>query len=111
MEEFDVMPFKHVLTTPDLNVEEAIRVNLEALAQKHDLHKSHVVVSVPGHMAFARFAKLPPIEASKVKSIVAYEAQQQIPFPIDEVEWDYQTFISDDEPDIDDYADYRVAYD
>lgn len=98
--DFDVMPFKQVLTTPDLNVEEAIRVNLDALATKHEFDKSTVVVSVPGHMAFARFAKLPPIESSKVKSIVAYEAQQQIPFPIEEVEWDYQVFAQEDAPDI-----------
>lgn len=98
--DFDCMPFKQVLTTPDLNVEEAIRVNLDALATKHEFDKSTVVVSVPGHMAFARFAKLPPIEANKVKSIVAYEAQQQIPFPIDEVEWDYQVFAQEDAPDI-----------
>ncbi len=98
--DFDCMPFKQVLTTPDLNVEEAIRVNLDALATKHEFDKSTVVVSVPGHMAFARFAKLPPIESSKVKSIVAYEAQQQIPFPIDEVEWDYQVFAQEDAPDI-----------
>ena len=100
MEDFEVLPFKHVLTTPDLNVEEAIRVNLESLSQKHEFDKSTVVVSVPGHMAFARFAKLPPIEASKVKSIVAYEAQQQIPFPIDQVEWDYHVFEVEDAPDI-----------
>lgn len=98
--DFDVLPFKSVLTTPDLNVEEAIRVNLEAVMQKHDFEKAAVTVSVPGHMAFARFAKLPPIEASRVKSIVAYEAQQQIPFPIDEVEWDYQVFAQEDAPDI-----------
>ena len=100
LEDFDVLPFKQVLTTPDLNVEEAIRVNLESLAQKHDFDKSQVVVSVPGNLAFARFAKLPPIESSKVKSMVAYEAQQQIPFPIDEVEWDYHVFEEEDSPDI-----------
>ena len=100
LEDFDVLPFKQILTTPDLDVEEAIRVNLDALIQKHELDKSQVVVSVPGHMAFARFAKLPPVELSKVQSIVAYEAQQQIPFPIDQVEWDYQVFAQDDAPDI-----------
>eukprot|EP00752_Nemacystus_decipiens_P016589 g14829.t1 len=98
--DFDVMPFKQVLTTPDLNVEEAVRVNLDALSTKHEFDKSTVVISVPGHMAFARFAKLPPVEAKNIKSIVAYEAQQQIPFPIDEVEWDYQVFEQEDAPDI-----------
>lgn len=100
LEDFDVLPFKQILTTPDINVEEAIRVNLDALIRKHELDKSQVVVSVPGHMAFARFAKLPPVEPSKVQSIVAYEAQQQIPFPIEQVEWDYQVFAQDDAPDV-----------
>ncbi|MFI4862025.1 MAG: type IV pilus assembly protein PilM [Phycisphaerales bacterium JB063] len=100
LEDFDVLPFKQILTTPDINAEEAIRVNLDTLIRKHELDKSQVVVSVPGHMAFARFAKLPPVEPSKVQSIVAYEAQQQIPFPIDQVEWDYQVFEQDDAPDV-----------
>ncbi|MEM9414725.1 MAG: type IV pilus assembly protein PilM [Planctomycetota bacterium] len=100
LEDYDVLPFKQILTTPDINVEEAIRVNLDALIRKHELDKSQVVVSVPGHMAFARFAKLPPVDPSKVQSIVAYEAQQQIPFPIDQVEWDYQVFEQEDAPDV-----------
>lgn len=100
LEDFDVIPFKQILTTPDLNVEEAVRVNLDALIQKHELDKSQVVVSVPGHMAFARFAKLPPVEPSKVQGIVEYEARQQIPFPIEQVEWDYQVFAQDDAPDV-----------
>jgi type IV pilus assembly protein PilM len=35
-----------------------------------------------------------------VPDIVKFEAVQQIPFPIDEVEWDYQTFTSKDSPEI-----------
>jgi type IV pilus assembly protein PilM len=55
---------------------------------------------VPGHSAFARFAKLPPVEPKKIPDIVKFEAVQQIPFPIDQVEWDYQTFMSPDSPDV-----------
>lgn len=100
VEDFDILPFKHILTTPDVNVEEEIRLGLDALAQKHEIDRSQVVVSVPGHKAFARFAKLPPVDPSKVQQIVAYEAQQQIPFPIEQVEWDYQVFAEDDAPDV-----------
>jgi type IV pilus assembly protein PilM len=39
---------------------------------------------------FARFVRLPPIEAEKIERIIAFEAQQNVPFPIDEVVWDYQ---------------------
>ena len=98
--EYEVLPFKQVLTTPEVNVEEAVQVNLDAFLAKHDLSKSNVVVSVPGHLAFARFAKLPPVEPKKIPDIVRFEAQQQIPFPIDQVEWDYQVFQQADSPDV-----------
>jgi type IV pilus assembly protein PilM len=39
---------------------------------------------------FSRFVKLPPIEAEKIERIISFEAQQNVPFPIDEVVWDYQ---------------------
>jgi len=97
---YDVIPFKKVLTTPDLNVDEAIQVNLDQFLTRHDISKSSVVISVPGSMAFARFAKLPPVEPKKIPDIVKFEAQQQIPFPIDQVEWDYQVFSKEDSPDV-----------
>lgn len=100
VEDFAVLPFKQVLTTPDLDVDQAIQVQLETLMQKHVLEKTSVVVSVPGNMAFARFAKLPPVEPKKIPDIVKFEAQQQIPFPIEQVEWDYQVFQQDDSPDV-----------
>ena len=96
----EVLPFKRVLTTPDLNIEEAIQVNLNQLLARHDMSKSTVTISVPGHMAFARFAKLPPVEPKKIPDIVKFEAVQQIPFPIEQVEWDYQVFQQDDAPDV-----------
>jgi type IV pilus assembly protein PilM len=65
-----------------------------------DLTGASIAVSVPGHSAFARFAKLPPVDPKKVPDIVKFEAVQQIPFPIDQVEWDYQTFASPDSPEI-----------
>ncbi len=98
--EYDVLPFKQVLTTPDLNVDEAIQLNLDQFLSRHDITKSTVVASVPGHTAFARFAKLPPVEPKKIPDIVKFEAVQQIPFPIDQVEWDYQVFAQPDSPDV-----------
>ena len=98
--EFDVLPFKQILTTPDLNVDDEIQLHLANFLERHDISKSAVIASVPGHMAFARFAKLPPVEPKKIHSIVGYEAAQQIPFPIDQVEWDYQVFAQEDSPDV-----------
>ena len=53
--------------------------------------KAHrVVFSVSGQSVFTRFVKLPPVEESKIAQIIQYEAQQNVPFPIDEVIWDYE---------------------
>lgn len=98
--DFAVIPHKKVLTTPDLDQDEMVRLSLGQFISQKSLEGEHLVMSVPGHAAFARFAKLPPVEPKKVPDIVKFEAVQQIPFPIEEVEWDYQTFASDDSPEI-----------
>lgn len=49
-----------------------------------------VLISVPGQQVFSRFVKLPPVGRDKILQMVQYEAQQNVPFPINEVVWDYQ---------------------
>ncbi len=98
--EFAVIPHTKVLSTPDLDQVEATRVAVGTLVSKFDLSGAAIAIGVPGHSAFARFAKLPPVEPKKIPDIVKFEAVQQIPFNIEEVEWDYQTFTSNDSPDV-----------
>lgn len=98
--DFFVIEHKKVLSTPQLDQDDAMRVALGAMAAQVDLSGAQVVVSVAGNAALARFAKLPPVEPRGVPGIVKFEAKQQIPFPLEEVEWDYQTFISPDSPEI-----------
>jgi len=45
---------------------------------------------VAEELVFTRFVKLPQIEEEKIERIISFEAQQNVPFPIDEVVWDYQ---------------------
>lgn len=98
--DFVVLPHKKVLSTPELDQDEAMRIAVGALTSQYDLSKATIAISSPGHSAFARFAKLPPVEPKKIAGIVKYEAIQQIPFPLEEVEWDYQTFAREDSPDV-----------
>ncbi len=98
--DFAVIPHTRVLTTPDLDADEMVRLSLGQFIAQKTLEGEHLVMTVPGHAAFARFAKLPPVEPKKVPDIVKFEAVQQIPFPIEDVEWDYQTFASEDTPEI-----------
>lgn len=46
--------------------------------------------AVAGQSVFTRFVKLPAVEEEKIERIISFEAQQNVPFPIDEVVWDYQ---------------------
>lgn len=49
-----------------------------------------VQIAVAKNELFSRFVKLPAVEPEKVYQIIQYEAQQNVPFPMDEVVWDYQ---------------------
>lgn len=62
-----------------------------AIAENNFTHKN-VYFSFSGQSAFIRFVKLPPIgdEEGRVKQVVEYEAKQNVPYPMNEVIWDYQ---------------------
>jgi len=100
--DFAVIQHKKVLSTPELDETDALRVALGVLTAEYgeSMKGQRVAVAIPGNAAFVRFAKLPPVEPKGVANLVRFEAAQQMPFPIDEVEWDYQTFTSQDSPDI-----------
>jgi type IV pilus assembly protein PilM len=98
--DFAYIEHPKVLSTPGIDVNDVLRVSLGQLIGQYDLSKASIAISVPGHSAFARFAKLPPVDPKKVPDIVKFEAIQQVPFPLEEVEWDYQTFQSPDTPEI-----------
>lgn len=61
----------------------------EALAEK-SYNARNVNICAPGYHTFSKFVKLPPVDTSKVTQIIQYEAQQNVPFPLEEVVWDYQ---------------------
>jgi len=52
-------------------------------------HKK-TVLGVPGQSVFTRTRALPPVPEYKVTQIVRYEIQQQIPFSLDQIAFDYQ---------------------
>jgi len=61
----------------------------ELLAEK-SYGSKQVNACAPGFHVFSKFVKLPPVDTSKVTQIIRYEAQQNVPFPLDQVVWDYQ---------------------
>ncbi|CAN5502527.1 hypothetical protein BH11PLA2_BH11PLA2_03660 [soil metagenome] len=88
---FDYIEHPKILSQPDADPDQLTRESLEKFLSRNQLGNDLVAIGVPGQSGLARFVKLPPVEPSKVKDIVKFEAKQQIPFPLDEVVWDYQT--------------------
>src|SRR5271163_230316 len=70
--------------------EAAIRKGLTELLAEKSYSARQVNACAPGFHVFSKFVKLPPVDTSKVTQIIRYEAQQNVPFPLDEVVWDYQ---------------------
>jgi type IV pilus assembly protein PilM len=60
------------------------------------LKGSKVNYAVSAQSVFTRFVKLPSVGEEQVDQIVTFEAQQNVPYPIDEVVWDYQLVDSGD---------------
>lgn len=70
--------------------EAQIRVALEDIVTKLKISKSKVRYAISGQTVFMRFVKLPPIQDDNIEQLVTFEAQQHVPFPIEEVVWDYE---------------------
>ena len=63
---------------------------LSEMMRDMQIHYGQVNYAVPAQAVFARFVKLPALDAAKIDQIIAFEAQQNVPFPLNEVVWDYQ---------------------
>lgn len=70
--------------------DELIALSIRKFIQQNDIGKDDVIVAVPSQSSFARFVKLPPVEKKRIPEIVKFEAAQQIPFDLNDVQWDWQ---------------------
>jgi type IV pilus assembly protein PilM len=98
---FDHVPHGKILSSSGISAaerEELIAVSLRQFAQRNDVGFDPIIISVPSQNSFARFVTLPPVEAKRLPEIVKFEAAQQIPFDMSEVQWDYQLMSDPDSP-------------
>jgi type IV pilus assembly protein PilM len=89
-EAFDYIEYPKILSQPEADPVELVREALQTFLKRNSVRGDKVAISVSGQSGLARFIKLPPVESKKIPDIVKYEARQQIPFPLDDVIWDYQ---------------------
>ena len=100
VEQFEMIEHGTMLSQPDVDAPSEIQATLREFLSRQSISDSTVCVSVLGQSSFTRFVKLPPVEEKRIPDIVRFEAEQQIPFPINEVTWRYQTFQDDDSPEV-----------
>ncbi len=56
------------------------------------LHTKSFYVSIPSRGVLVRALNVPKVPIKKLRDILKYEVQQQIPFPLEVVNWKYQIF-------------------
>ena len=100
---FDNIPHGKVLSASsvkDAEKQELIALSLRKFVSRHDLGMDEIAISVPSQNSFARFVNLPPVERKRVAEIVKFEAVQQIPFDINDVQWDWQLMTAAESPEL-----------
>src|SRR5688572_8624250 len=66
------------------------RLALKDLASQMGLKAAPAYYTLPGQAIFSRCVMLPTVDQAQVEKIIGFEAQQNVPFPLTEVVWDYQ---------------------
>lgn len=87
---FDYVPHPKLLSQPDAQPDELIGQALDTFLSRNQVAGDWVAISLPGKDSLAKFINLPPVDVTKLKEIIQYEARQQIPFALEDVIWDFQ---------------------
>jgi type IV pilus assembly protein PilM len=67
---------------------EAVKKIVAELLAKNQLKHKKIILGVNGQSVFIKFLEILPVSKDKLTRTIRYEAQQQIPFSLDDVEWD-----------------------
>ncbi|MDD5199020.1 MAG: type IV pilus assembly protein PilM [Terrimicrobiaceae bacterium] len=86
------LDFSELLADPgaDASRPGQLEAAIAQLKAQTKIPNSPVNYALPSQSVFTRYLSLPGSTAEDLNQIIAFEAQQNIPFPIDEVVWDYQ---------------------
>lgn len=76
--------------TQEVDRNPLITATIKDLLRQQGIRGGRAVISVSGQSVFTRFVKLPPATPENIERMVGFEAQQNVPFPMEEVVWDYQ---------------------
>ncbi len=67
-----------------------IQETLPLLLQSLGIKQKRAIVSLPGRAAFTRRLQVPIVRGRQLGRIIRYEARQHVPFPLEEINMDYE---------------------
>ena len=86
-------PLRHDYSNDDAWLD-AVGTALKAISHSHKF-SGRATFIIPGNQVLTKTIRIPHVEAKKRAQIIAFEAQQNIPYPLHEVVWDSQV-VGDD---------------
>ena len=89
-DDFEYIEYSKILSQPEADRDQLIDEAIATFLERNDTTGDRIAITVPGQDGLTKFFKPPPSDIKKLPSIVQYEAQQQIPFDLNEVIWTYQ---------------------
>lgn len=78
----------------DTGSAELIVSAIREIMKTRGIRPAPLMLSLSGQVVFPRFVKLPAVGHEKLLQMIQYEVEQNVPFPIEEIVWNYQ-FIGD----------------
>jgi type IV pilus assembly protein PilM len=83
--------FREVLVDPTAEERRLDQITAALREMLAELNSKQIEINyaVANQLVFARFVKLPSVDPEKLERIIHFEVQQNVPFPINEVIWDY----------------------
>ncbi len=89
------LPYRDIPVFEDMSPKDREAEALRWVLAQNDIKKAQAIISLPAGDIYSKYIELPPVTADKVDQIVHFEARQQIPFPLEDVSWDYHLIGSD----------------
>lgn len=82
----------------DATAQEAMIYALKEMLANNDFKAKKTFVAITGQDALIPFIKIPAMttDPEKIQELVTYEAASRIPYPLNEVTWDYQLIEDQD---------------
>ncbi|MAR09010.1 MAG: hypothetical protein CL681_24005 [Blastopirellula sp.] len=70
--------------------ESILAETLQTFASQHDTKGTKLCVSITHKQLLCQFIDLPSVSDKRLAEMLPHQVQHQIPFPIDEIQWDHQ---------------------